>query len=114
MRDYKKIEEGIIKCLEDHGIYEDIDLLLVDDYIRSCITADNLWKHQQEHGEMVNIRKKESEEPYYQASQAVNLGLQASKNGSALLTKLGVTPQERAKLNIKKKAKKDELDDLLG
>ncbi len=93
------IRKEILQLLEDKNLLEDTDVHLVNELVYNLYLADESRKSIAEHGILVNIRKSD-ENPYYQTNPAVNVYNQAIKAVITFTTKLGITPQERAKLKI--------------
>lgn len=95
---YTKLKKVINDYLEDKGVKDETDKVLVDELIFNIYLGDEAKADIQQRGILVNIRI--TGKPLMQTNQAVNIYSQASKNIQTICTKLGLTVQERTKLKL--------------
>lgn len=109
---YTRIKNIILKTLKDSQVYDPTDDILIDELLYNIKLSDDAKKDIKKYGFKQNVVKDPKKDPYYQANPSVSTYIQTSKNIAALLTKLGITPQERIKLEIESK-EEDQLKLLL-
>jgi len=109
---YTNLEKTVVDYLENKGVSDITDFVLVDELIFNVYMADQAKSEIQEYGILVNIRADPSKEPLLQTNQAVSTYNNAVKNIQTLCTKLGLTVQERTKLKLAE-ADVDEIDKIL-
>ena len=105
---YGRVKKRLIKSLTEKGIYDDADELLIDEFCYNLKLADDAKHDIKNRGYQINTVRDKLKRPYYQANPSVGIYLKTVQNMSNILTKLGITPQERMKLQIKP----DEVDPL--
>jgi len=96
---YTKLKKEIIKYLNDKGLYEDIDISLIDQLVFNVYLADEAQENIKANGILVNVRKDESN-PLMQVNQAVSVYHQSTKLIGVLCTKLSISPEARKKLKL--------------
>lgn len=100
------------KSLISKDLYDVADDILLDELVYNIKILDDTKADIKDRGLHVNVVKDPSKPPYYQQNPSVNTYLSTVKNVANLLTKLAITPQERAKLEVSD-YKGDPLDQLL-
>lgn len=95
---YKNIRNKIKKLLVAKGTYESTDDTLLDEFIFWLKLGDEAKDNIEQFGMMVNVVRDVTKEPLYQTNQAVSVAKESTTKVAMLLTKLGITPQERNKL----------------
>ena len=111
-RKYITKKNQVKKFLVDKGQYEKIDNSLLDEYIFNLYLCDTAKEDILINGLTVNVVRNPDKDPLYQTNQAVTVYQNAIKNVNAILTKLGITIQERNKLKFQSLAKEsDGFDD---
>ena len=93
----------IIKTLKDKNVFDETDTILIDELLYNIKLADDAKRDIRDHGFRINTVRDPFKDPYYQTNPSVSAYLGTTKNISALLTKLGITVQERQKLNLEAK-----------
>ena len=109
---YTRIKNIVLKTLKDSQVYDPTDEILIDELLYNIKLCDEAKRDIKKYGFKQNVVKDPKKDPYYQQNPSVSTYIQASKNVAALLTKLGITVQERTKLEIEDKGK-DQLSLLL-
>lgn len=110
---YSRIRTIVKKTLDDRKVYDPSDELLIDELLFNIKISDDAKRDIQERGYQVNVVRDENKPPYYQANPSVSTYLQAVKSIGTILTKLGITVQERTSLKITPD-EPDPLGDLFG
>lgn len=106
---YKKIAREIKNYLKEKGQLEKVDTNLINEVAYNYQIADEAKKEISEKGLLVNVRATGA--PLYQTNQAVSIYNQSIKNITVILTKLGITTQERSKLKLVSKEEDDGFED---
>ena len=106
---YTRIKNMLKGSLEEKGIYDPADDIILNELIYNIKIIDDCKQDIKKRGYQINTVKDKNKEPYYQANPSVSTYIKSVQVLSNLLTKLGITPQERAKLDLEKKE-----DDPLG
>lgn len=96
---YTKLKTSVIDLLKEKNQWEEVDETLVDEFVYNVYIGDKCKEDIVINGVIRNVAK-EGNKPYFQANQAVQLFQSSTKISAAILTKLGITPQERKKLKI--------------
>ena len=110
---YTRIRNTIKQSLESRGMYDPADDLLLTELMYAVKVIDDCKQNIKKRGYEINTVKDPEKPPYYQQNPAVGTYNKTVANLTTILTKLGITPQERAKLEIEKGEKSDELGDLI-
>jgi P27 family predicted phage terminase small subunit len=102
---YKDYAKQLKALIESKGVLEQVDLKLVDEAAELLYVIDEAKKDYMSRGVMVNVRTSDKE-PLMQINQSVALHQSTLKSLEVVLTKLGMTIQERhkLKLNVKEEA----------
>lgn len=97
---YTRIKNIIVKSLNDSQIYDPTDDILIDELLYNIKLADEAKRDIKKVGFKMNVVKDPKKDPHYQQNPSVSTYIATTKNISSLLTKLGMTAQERTKLEI--------------
>lgn len=103
---YTKLKNTIMEYLRNKGVYEETDEFQVDELVFNMKLADDAK-------EDIKIRGLYVGEEGWRANPSVNIYMNTIKNINAIGTRLGITVQERKKLNLTNESV-DELDELIG
>ena len=98
---YGRIKKRLTRSLEEKGIYDDADEILIDEFCFNLKIADDAKADIKERGYQINTVRDPMKKPYFQANPSVSTYLKTCQIMSNILTKLGITPQERMKLSLK-------------
>ena len=95
-----KLKTGIIKLLEEKGIFEaDVDYILISEMLFNVKIMQMAKKDITKNGIEKNVSGK-GKEPYFQKNSAIVTYNDALKNYNRIAEKLGLSPQDRARLKI--------------
>lgn len=94
---YSRIRTVLKNYLDEKKIYDPADELLIDEILFCIKISDEAKEDIKTRGLQINVVKNPEKDPYYQQNPSVGLYLQTSKNLGNLLTKLGITVQERSR-----------------
>lgn len=97
---YSRIRTIVKKTLEDRKVYDPSDELLIDELLFNIKISDDAKRDIQERGYQINVVRDRLKLPYFQQNTSVSTYLQAVKSIGNILTKLGITVQERTSLKI--------------
>ena len=97
---YTRIKNIIVKSLRDSQVYDPTDDILIDELLYNIKLADDAKRDIKKSGFKMNVVKDPNKDPHYQQNPSVSTYIATTKNISSLLTKLGMTAQERLKLEI--------------
>lgn len=100
---YTRIKNIVIKSLTDSQVYDPTDDILIDELLYNIKLSDDAKRDIKKYGFKQNVVKDPKKDPHYQQNPSVGTYISTSKNISSLLTKLGITVQERMKLEIETK-----------
>lgn len=89
----------LIQYIKDKGIYEEVDLVMIDELLYNIKMVKLAKKELQEYGLMMNVSKND-DKPYFQQSPAVSVYNSAVKNIMNLSRKLALSPLDRSALKI--------------
>ena len=103
-------QKELIEYLIEKGIYQEVDRVLVDDYIYNLKLSKQAKTEITKNGSIMNVSK-DPQKPYYQQNPAVSILNQCTKNLLNLSRKLALSPYDRANLNINIENDDDEFDD---
>lgn len=103
---YTKIKKSITDYLISKGVNEDTDMYLIDELIYNLSLADQAKDD-------IEVRGLYVGDDGWRANPSVSIYMQCIKNVNAISSKLGITVQERKKLNLSSETA-DELEDVLG
>ena len=109
---YTRIKNIVLKTLKDSQVYDPTDDILIDELLYNIKLSDDAKKDIKKYGFKMNVVKDPDKDPHYQQNPSVGTYISTTKNISSLLTKLGITVQERTKLEIESKGE-DQLSLLL-
>lgn len=111
---YTNLTKEIMQYLDCLGVADNTNSVLVEELVFNIYIADQAKLDITTRGVMVSTRiTPEGEEPILKTNPALAIYTNAVRTVQALSSKLGMSPQERKKLNLKAK-ERDELDDILG
>ncbi len=97
---YTRIGNAFRKYLQDKNLYDPTDEILIDELLFNIKISDDAKDDITERGYQINVVRDRMKKPYYQQNPSVGVYLSTSKNLGVLLTKLGITVQERARLSL--------------
>ena len=100
---YTRIKNVILKSLNDSQVYDPTDDILIDELLYNIKLSDDAKRDIKKYGFKMNVVKDPKRDPHYQQNPSVGTYIATTKNISSLLTKLGITVQERQKLEIETK-----------
>jgi P27 family predicted phage terminase small subunit len=106
---YSRLKTIVIQELKGRESYVPSDEILIDELLFSIKIADDAKSDIKKRGLQINVVKDPKKTPYYQQNPNIGVYLSASKSIGNILTKLGITVQERTKLKLN-----PEEDDPLG
>ena len=104
----KNETRAIVKYLKAKGVYDEVDDILIAELIFCKQLAEMARADIEERGATINVVRDPDKEPLYQPNGSVNNYFQASKQMSAIASKLGLTPSDRTKLKLE--SKDEEID----
>jgi P27 family predicted phage terminase small subunit len=94
----KKLHSQIITLLKSKNLYEESDQILIAEIFTLLEVIDAAKKSIKRDGIMVNVRA--DGPPLMQVNQAVSVHRDGLKSLVTIVTKLGISPQERSKLKL--------------
>jgi phage terminase small subunit len=110
---YSRIRTVIKKCLQDREVYDAADDILIDELLYNLKISDDAKADIKSRGYQINVVTDPNKNAYYQQNPSVGTYLQTVKNVGMILSKLGITVQERTKLSLAPN-EPDPLADLFG
>ena len=99
----------LIDYIKDKGLYEDVDLVMIDELMFNLKVAKQAKKDLNKYGLMMNVSK-DPNKPYFQQSPAVAIYNSAVKNIMNLSRKLALSPLDRKNLNLEATDEEDGFD----
>lgn len=97
---YSRIRNIIKKTLDDRNIYDPSDEILIEELLFNLKISDDAKSDLKTRGYQINVVTDPAKKPYYQQNPSVGTYLSTVKNIGNLLTKLGITVQERTRSSI--------------
>lgn len=110
---YSRLKTLVVQTLKEREVYVPSDDILIEELLFSLKIADDAKADIKKRGLQVNVVKDPTKTPYYQQNPNVGVYLSTSKSIGNLLTKLGITVQERTKLRLNPE-EEDPLGDLFN
>jgi P27 family predicted phage terminase small subunit len=92
-------KKNIVEYIKGKGIYDDVDIMMVDELIFNMEMVKTCKKNIKEYGVTMNISK-DPQKPYFQVSPNVTTYNSCIKNIMNLSRKLALSPLDRQNLKI--------------
>lgn len=102
-------KKQLIEYIKDKGLYEDVDLVMIDELMYNIKVSRQAKKDLNKYGLMMNVSKDQNK-PYFQQSPAVAIYNSAVKNIMNLSRKLALSPLDRKNLNLEATDEEDGFD----
>lgn len=93
-------KKQIIEYLQEKNIYQDVDIMLVDELIFNLQMIKNCKKEIKEKGVLIDIARPDADREYYQQNPAIAVYNKSVKNLLDITRKLSLSPVDRSALKI--------------
>jgi P27 family predicted phage terminase small subunit len=110
-RKYKALKAAIKKYLTNKGLFEKLDMTLIEELVFNIRIADQARADIAERGIQVNVRASRSS-PLFQTNQSVSIYQTACKQITSISNRLALSVDTREKLGLKSDPQSEEGDDL--
>lgn len=95
----KLTKKRLFEYLNEKGIYNSVDIYLIDEFMFNLGMINESKLNISKIGSVMNVSK-DSKNPYYQQNPSVVIYNKSMKNLLDISRKLGLSPNDRAMLNI--------------
>ena len=93
-------KKQIIKYLQEKNIYQDVDVMLVDELIFNLQMIKNCKKEIKDKGVLIDIARSDADREYWQQNPAIAIYNKSVKNLLDITRKLSLSPVDRSILKI--------------
>ena len=93
-------KKQIIEYLQEKNIYQDVDVMLVDELIFNLQMIKNCKKEIKDKGVLIDIARPDADREYYQQNPAIAVYNKSVKNLLDITRKLSLSPVDRSALKI--------------
>jgi len=93
-------KKQIIEYLQEKNIYQDVDIMLVDELIFNLQMIKNCKKEIKDKGVLIDIARSDADREYWQQNPAIAVYNKSVKNLLDITRKLSLSPVDRSILKI--------------
>lgn len=93
-------KKQIIEYLQEKNIYQDVDVMLVDELIFNLQMIKNCKKEIKDKGVLIDIARSDADREYWQQNPAIAIYNKSVKNLLDITRKLSLSPVDRSALKI--------------
>ena len=93
-------KKQIIEYLQEKNIYQDVDIMLVDELIFNLQMIKNCKKEIKDKGVLIDIARADADKEYWQQNPAISIYNKSVKNLLDITRKLSLSPVDRSILKI--------------
>lgn len=93
-------KKKIIEYLKDKNIYDDTDIMLVDELIFNIRMVKDCKQEIRDKGVLIDIARADADREYYQQNPAIAIYNKSIKNILDITRKLSLSPIDRSTLKI--------------
>lgn len=93
-------KKQIIEYLQEKNIYQDVDVMLVDELLFNLQMIKNCKKEIKDKGVLIDIARPDADREYYQQNPAIAVYNKSVKNLLDITRKLSLSPVDRSILKI--------------
>lgn len=93
-------KKQIIEYLQEKNIYQDVDVMLVDELIFNLQMIKNCKKEIKDKGVLIDIARSDADREYWQQNPAIAVYNKSVKNLLDITRKLSLSPVDRSALKI--------------
>lgn len=93
-------KKQIIEYLQEKNIYQDVDIMLVDELIFNLQMIKNCKKEIRDKGVLIDIARSDADREYWQQNPAISIYNKSVKNLLDITRKLSLSPVDRSALKI--------------